>query len=926
MSVTKTIGLPEEGGFVSWEVSAPHYTPQSANNIEVHQSVTEYVNLSQMTYSIVFYINPSTATLKVNGSIRPETGFRRVISGFHYGDEVTFEVSQENYMSVYDTIIVEGNMEIIVNIDESALTKHTFTIHPLPNFATVLINGVQRTSAELVEGTTVSWSVSAENYITQSGSLVLMDDVSMNVNLVWNGRYTFSINPDPSNATVILNGEQRQSITVYDGDVVEWSVSAPGYETLSGVYSVTCDYTLNVHLISTTSEMLTFKVTAPGNLYWINTGNHYRGIQYSINGREWTNTGNNPIYLAENDEITFKGVHHYYGPSVSFSHGYTGHMCFSNAENGEDDGLRFEVRGDIRSLVGGDNYQNVLSYDEAGYTYTSLFEGCGGVIDASRLTFGGVHPFGCDNMFKGCINLVNPSTDSQAWANSMYEGCTRLTSTPPYLKRGGYLGYNQKSMFKNCVSLKLASYGLFGRDQGYYVSLFEGCTRLTSSPAIDPASRPSNFGFLKDMFKGCSALNRITCMIVGNESLSEPITISNWVYGVGESGLFIKSPDANWSVGDGGIPTDWVVSTTPPTFTFSIVATPTSSDVVINGVTRSSYNATPGETITWSVSKTGYISQSGTYTMGYGSHTENVALIPDHLKFVPDNTGYILWKGDEARTIEYSTDKTNWTSVTCTNVGNRISVNQGVPVYFRGSLDKVSPARFVIDTSQGTVGGTISGNVNSLIDEELGILSGCFSNVFSDCVSMRNHVTEDILLPLTTLPGDCYNSMFYNCTSLTRAAVMSATTGASSCCHTMYSGCTSLETSLPITMQPSGNYSFQGMFYGCTAMVTAPDLRIPAIMSGSANNICESMFEDCTSLTSIYISAVVNYGSHAFDYLCSGCSSLNKVTCLITGVSQYRYTNWMRGVATTGTFYYQKAQSWPRGANGIPSAWTAVGV
>ena len=61
-------------------------------------------------------------------------------------------------------------------------------------------------------------------------------------------------------------------------------------------------------------------------------------------------------------------------------------------------------------------------------------------------------------------------------------------------------------------------------------------------------------------------------------------------------------------------------------YTFTIVPTPSNATVTINGSTRTSYSCPAGTSITWQVAATGYVSQSGVYTMRAENHTENVTL------------------------------------------------------------------------------------------------------------------------------------------------------------------------------------------------------------------------------------------------------------------------------------------------------------
>ena len=82
----------------------------------------------------------------------------------------------------------------------------------------------------------------------------------------------------------------------------------------------------------------------------------------------------------------------------------------------------------------------------------------------------------------------------------------------------------------------------------------------------------------------------------------------------------------------------------------------------------------------------------------------------------------------------------------------------------------------------------------------------------------------DLLLDYSTvkngnrpaMASNCYNSMFYGCTSLTTAPSLPATTLASNCYNSMFQGCTSLTTvpSLPATTLKINCYN--SMFYLCT--------------------------------------------------------------------------------------------------------------
>ena len=88
------------------------------------------------------------------------------------------------------------------------------------------------------------------------------------------------------------------------------------------------------------------------------------------------------------------------------------------------------------------------------------------------------------------------------------------------------------------------------------------------------------------------------------------------------------------------------------------------------------------------------------------------------------------------------------------------------------------------------------------------------------------------------------------------------------------------------------------MFEGCTSLTTAPEL--PATDLAYATNCYQSMFQGCTSLN--YIKAML----------------------MALGYGDYGYTsNWVQGVASTGTFVKNASATWTTtGNDGIPTGWT----
>ena len=140
-----------------------------------------------------------------------------------------------------------------------------------------------------------------------------------------------------------------------------------------------------------------------------------------------------------------------------------------------------------------------------------------------------------------------------------------------------------------------------------------------------------------------------------------------------------------------------------------------------------------------------------------------------------------------------------------------------------------------------------------------------FGNLFKDCTGLTS--AENLILPATTLAEGCYYGMFSGCTNLTTAPVLPATTLADGC--------------------------YVGMFVGCTSLITAPDLP--------AEILCEA----------------------CYVYMFSGCTNLNYIKAMFLTTPSTSYTsNWVDGVAASGTFVKNCVASWNvSGINGVPEGW-----
>ena len=184
------------------------------------------------------------------------------------------------------------------------------------------------------------------------------------------------------------------------------------------------------------------------------------------------------------------------------------------------------------------------------------------------------------------------------------------------------------------------------------------------------------------------------------------------------------------------------------------------------------------------------------------------AAVPDFstkpLTFNILSAGTIKWVGNFAlvlKTIEYKLNDDEWTSITATYAGVKITVNSGDKLQFRGnnaqygmpsSLTSLRYSSFEGSTAVFEVEGNIMSLINSTNFATLTTLESgyTFSSLFINCTGLTS--AENLVLPATTLTAKCYQYMFKGCTSLTTAPALPVNILVDSCYYNMFNNCTSL--------------------------------------------------------------------------------------------------------------------------------------
>ena len=252
---------------------------------------------------------------------------------------------------------------------------------------------------------------------------------------------------------------------------------------------------------------------------------------------------------------------------------------------------------------------------------------------------------------------------------------------------------------------------------------------------------------------------------------------------------------------------------------------------------------------------------------GYDEETEEPYNIYDTINYSLDNGN--TW-------ISFTpTDEMKETTMAVLQKGEKIKLFGNNPNYM---MDTEACA-YGVPYSDKTV--NVQGNIMSLIygHEFIGKTAfqdknETFAGFFSpsgdyqrDGRSLKVVNAKNLILPATTLKNGCYRKMFAGSETLLTAPKLPATELASSC--------------------------YQQMFAGCEGLTTAPVLPAETLVYGCYSQ----MF-----------------------YLCV---NLNSVACLATSMDRYSTTDWLNGVATSGTFTKAASmENWTVGVDGIPEGWT----
>lgn len=229
---------------------------------------------------------------------------------------------------------------------------------------------------------------------------------------------------------------------------------------------------------------------------WKSNNSTTKTIEWSTDKSTWTSvtsstSGESLTSLNTGDKLYLRGNNNAYGATWSTWSYFTSTKTFN-------------VYGNIKSLVYGDNFDN-NNFPNASTNFWRMFMNTH-VVDAS--------------------NLILPSQVRSTMYVLMFGSCTSLIAPPVIPNASAYQSYN--SMFYGCTSLTTGPVIYANPGQQSYANLFDGCTSLSSVTVYATDLGPNGFG--------------------------------NWMNNVAPTGTFTKKAEMTlFPEGKDGIPSGWTV-------------------------------------------------------------------------------------------------------------------------------------------------------------------------------------------------------------------------------------------------------------------------------------------------------------------------------------------------------------------------------
>ncbi len=591
------------------------------------------------------------------------------------------------------------------------------------------------------------------------------------------------------------------------------------------------------------SDYLTVTSTSAGNrIYWRKTNSSYSGVTIEASTDEGSTWNSFESAYPGGVEVARLGI----GDKVIFRHTGTltgSAFIFCSGE--------CRISGNIASMQFGDNFKVT---NQSPTSFASLFSD-GNAVSAENLylgTYSTMTNYCFNSMFSGCSRLTSapklPATTlAEGCYKGMFYGCTSLTNAPTLpAKSLAVECYSQ--MFYGCTSLTTApTLQATTLAEGCYTQMFYGCTSLATSPTL-PATTISRSCY-SGMFNGCTSLTTapelpattlfLGCyenMFSGCTSLTTPPTLpAKTIEQTSYYQMFTRCTsltESPYLLHVTSIGTNAMNYMFSGCTSLSVAYAPTPSSWETNKMRDWLYGVANSGTLFAEQSIAASIPTSSTSGVPSGWRINVSDAQPTDYFTITNqtnaaNTISIVWQdmnGWEAQDIEFSTDGSNWDRVIATTAGATIAT---LPAF--GSVKLRHTGTMQGNCFRGTGSHSVGGNIASL-----------------DLGSAYN-VTD------RTIPVSQFEQMFINDTTLVSAENLNF--GAYSAANRL---------------------SCNQMFQGCTALVLPPDLS--PIENHYGNQVFDMMFRGCTSLVKgTNLTKLKTYGWRAIFGMYGGCTALSEL-------------------------------------------------
>lgn len=186
---------------------------------------------------------PFDAIVEINGEITYSAIVKK-------GRELSYKVyyiGEDQYYPQSGVVVPSKTTHLAITLEKIPPSR-TLTIRAIPESIIIIstqkidvkdsdflnLDKTSEKSVSGIEGTIYYWMVLAEGYESQSGVVVLTEDMILDVSLEKIEKATLTIIPHPENAKISIEGEVQNSYSTKLGETVSWIVSSPNYITRAG--------------------------------------------------------------------------------------------------------------------------------------------------------------------------------------------------------------------------------------------------------------------------------------------------------------------------------------------------------------------------------------------------------------------------------------------------------------------------------------------------------------------------------------------------------------------------------------------------------------------------------------------------------------------------------------------------------------------